>query len=325
VYGAPGCLAVRRKWFWALLLLLLPLGVLLLLLLRHGRACLRGSAPRLQSTFHIRTCLRTYLRTYPASYPPPTPAPKQPIPDPLPIPIPAPRLPPKPPPTKQIAWPSAAPPPLHLPHFLLAAYASTKPIPDPLPASRCRRRSCHPYPTTPAKKTRGHLRTYSTPYSPSKPASTKPTPNPLPIPIPVPQFSPKHPYTQPHPRNKKRGQLRTRRLLHQHQAHPRSAAHPVSGAAVPTKASPHSRNAKINAALRSPPHLLPHFALAAYAAYASTPAPSSSLIPLLRANAAMYLPSFLCVSCVSIHKPCAPKQIVCTARSCYTTGAAHVI
>jgi hypothetical protein len=42
-------------------------------------------------------------------------------------------------------------PPQHLPHFLLAAYASTKPIPDPLPASRFRRRSCHPYPATPAK------------------------------------------------------------------------------------------------------------------------------------------------------------------------------
>jgi hypothetical protein len=157
----------------------------------------------------------------------------------------------------------------------------------------------------------------------------------------------------------------------QHQAHSRSAAHPDSGAAVPTKTSipSHTREKKTRPASNSPPTtpapstsptrcpsrfrrcsshqskpplaetrkqmrpsaaptsapaLLPNFELAAYAAHASTPAPSSSLISLLRADAATYLPSVLSVSCVSAHKPCAPFLCVCTAYSCYTTQAQHM-
>ena len=191
------------------------------------------------------------LRTYPASYSPPTPAaPSKPIPDPLPASrfrrrcshqSPHPRknraatFAPTPLPTRHLcpsavstrfrrrschqsshprkqSRPSAAPPPSHLPHFLLAAYASTKPAhqastsPIRCP-SRFQHRSYHqiPHPLfppnpPPAKKI-VHLRTYPIPFSPSTPASC------------------------------------------QHQAHSRSAAHPDSGAAVPTKTSIPSHSA----------------------------------------------------------------------------------
>jgi hypothetical protein len=163
-----------------------------------------------------------------------------------------------------------------------------------------------------------HLRTYPTPYSPSKPASTKPTPDPLPIPVPAPQFPPKHPYLAT--REKKNGRLRT---PNSPPTTPAPSTFPIRCPSRFRRRSSHQSKPplanKCGLRPRPPPHLLPHFERAAYAAHASTPAPRSSLIASAAARRCRYVPTFcpVCVLCIytqTMRSICV-CVCVCTARS----------